>query len=134
MQTLSRTIIGNRATDAIAGAMRKVAGTPRVSRALRPGPGAPEGRGPRSVTRQPQGGRPPMPIDAWIARGIFPSLPDPHVRHAEDPLRFAASDGRHAGAAPGSAGFDIIIARRARRRYYGQPFLSKGFPEEAERV
>src|SRR5690606_38797818 len=36
-QALSRRILGDGATDAIAGAMRKVAGTPRVSPALRPG-------------------------------------------------------------------------------------------------
>src|SRR5690606_13991728 len=53
-QRLSRTIIGDGATDAIAGAMRKVAPIPRVSRTLRPGPGAPAPRQAAALRNNPK--------------------------------------------------------------------------------
>ncbi|MGV3489818.1 MAG: FAD-binding and (Fe-S)-binding domain-containing protein [Devosia sp.] len=118
-QAFSRTIIGNGATDAIAGLARKVTGgaIPRVSPALRPGPGAPKvasaGTGekvvyfPSCATRM---------FGAQTAEnGLMPTT-DAMVQLLQ------------------RAGYDPVVPDHATGECCGQPFLSKGFPEEAERV
>ena len=115
----SRTIIGDGATDALAKLARKVtAGAiPRVSHALRPGPSAPkveaQGTGQRVV--------------------YFPSCA----------TRMFGAPTRENGMLPTTeamvallkrAGFDPVVPEHADGACCGQPFLSKGFPEEAERV
>jgi D-lactate dehydrogenase len=121
-QALSRTIIGNAATDAVAGTMRKLSGerVPRVSRTLRPGPGAPK-RQPRTAA-SPRGKVVYFPSCATRMFGAekseFDLLPTPDAMLAL--LR--------------RAGFDPVVPEKLDGACCGQPFLSKGFPEEAARV
>jgi D-lactate dehydrogenase len=118
-QAFSRTIIGDGATDALARLARTVTGgaIPRVSHALRPGPSAPRteptGRGERVV--------------------YFPSCV----------TRMFGAPTRENGMLPTTdamlallrrAGFDPVVPEHTDGDCCGQPFLSKGFPEEAERV
>jgi D-lactate dehydrogenase len=118
-QAFSRTIIGDGAVDALAGLARKVTGgaIPRLSPALRPGPAAPRaeptGKGEKVV--------------------YFPSCAT---------RMFGAATAEH-GLMPTTeamvailrrAGFDPVVPEHATGECCGQPFLSKGFPEEAERV
>ncbi|MBN9316673.1 MAG: FAD-binding oxidoreductase [Devosia sp.] len=118
-QALSRTIIGDGATDALAGLARKLTGgaVPRVSPALRPGPGAPKA----------------APAGTGEKVVYFPSCAT---------RLFGAATNEH-GLLPTTeamlallrrAGFDPVVPEHAEGECCGQPFLSKGFPEEAERV
>ncbi len=120
-QALSRRVIGSGATDAIAGTMRKLSGEriPRVSRALRPGPGAPK--------PAPQAA---APLGEVV---YFPSCA----------TRMFGAPARENGMLPttdamvallGRAGYAVKIPEHADGQCCGQPFLSKGFPAEAERV
>ncbi|MHB1103990.1 MAG: FAD-binding and (Fe-S)-binding domain-containing protein [Devosia sp.] len=121
-QALSRTIIGEGATDTLARAARKLGGKriPRVSRALRPGPGAPH----------------PAPVDAAAPLGrivYFPSCATrmfgaPKTEHELLPTTGAML------ALLRRAGFNPIVPEHLNGQCCGQPFLSKGFPEEAARV
>jgi D-lactate dehydrogenase len=122
MQAFSRTIIGNGATDALAGLARKVTGgaVPRVSPALRPGPGAPK-TGP-VATGAPNGRVVYFPScatrmfgAATAENGLLPTT-DAMVELLK------------------RTGFDPIVPEHTEGQCCGQPFVSKGFPEEAERV
>jgi D-lactate dehydrogenase len=119
-QALSRTIIGNGATDALAGLARRLTGerVPRVSPALRPGPGAPKVE------------HGPAPAGKVV---YFPSCA----------TRMFGAPARENGMLPTTdamvallkrAGFDPVVPEHLEGQCCGQPFLSKGFPEEAERV
>lgn len=120
-QAFSRTIIGDGATDALAGLARKVTGgaIPRLSPALRPGPGAPK---PMHVPDAPNG-----------QVVYFPSCA----------TRMFGAPTRENGLLPTTdamlelmrrAGFDPVVPEKLDGQCCGQPFLSKGFPEEADRV
>jgi D-lactate dehydrogenase len=121
-QALSRTIIGNGATDALARVARKVSGdrVPRVSRALRPGPGVPKLQ--------------PKAADAPNGNVVyFPSCA----------TRMFGAATRENGMLPTTdamlellrrAGFNPVVPEGLEGQCCGQPFQSKGFPEEAERV
>ncbi len=76
-QALSRTIIGNGATDSIAGAMRSIMHTPRVSRTLRPGPGTPKARAGANMRANPRETGFPVPIATQPDNRIvyFPACP-----------------------------------------------------------
>ena len=120
-QAFSRTIIGDGATDALAGLARRVTGgrIPRLSPALRRGPGAP-----KSVHL----------ADAPHGQVVyFPSCA----------TRMFGAPTRENGLLPTTdamlelmrrAGFDPVVPDKLDGQCCGQPFLSKGFPEEAERV
>jgi D-lactate dehydrogenase len=116
--TLSRTIIGDGVTDALAKFARGVTGgaIPRVSYALRPGPAAPK--------VEAKGG------DRIV---YFPGCP----------TRMFGAPTRENGMLPTTdamvtllqrAGFDPVVPDHADGECCGQPFLSKGFPDEAGRV
>lgn len=120
-QAFSRTIIGDGATDALAGLARKMTGgaIPRLSPALRVGPGAPK---PVHVPNAPQG-----------QVVYFPSCA----------TRMFGAPTRENGLLPTTdamlelmrrAGFDPVVPEKLEGQCCGQPFLSKGFPAEAERV
>ena len=121
-QALSRTIIGDGATDTLARVARRVSGdrVPRVSRALRPGPGAPK----------PQ----PQASDAPNGNVVyFPSCA----------TRMFGAATRDNGLLPTTdamlellkrAGFNPVVPEHLEGQCCGQPFQSKGFPEEAARV
>ena len=121
-QALSRTIIGNSMTDALAGAMRSLSGkaVPRVSKALRPGPGAP--RGVPAAAASPLGRVVYFPSCATRMFGA------PETEHGLLPTTEAML------ALLRRAGFDPVVPEHLEGQCCGQPFLSKGFPEEAVRV
>lgn len=120
-QALSRTIIGNGVTDALAGLARRVTNkaVPRVSPTLRPGPGAPK--------PSPNPGAP-------LGRVVyFPSCA----------TRMFGAPTRENGMLPTTdamlellkrAGFNPVMPEKLDGQCCGQPFQSKGFPEEADRL
>jgi len=121
-QAFSRTIIGNGATDALAGFARKVTGgaIPRLSPTLRPGPGAPT----------------PVLAETAAPNGKIVYFPSCATR------MFGAATEEN-GLLPTTdamlellqrAGFEPVVPDHATGECCGQPFKSKGFPEEAERV
>jgi D-lactate dehydrogenase len=120
-QAFSRTIIGNGATDALVGLARKVTGgaVPRVSPALRPGPGAPK------VVPMPAAERGKIVYFPSCATRMF------GAQTAENGLQ-PTTDAMVALLQ--RAGFDPVVPEQATGECCGQPFQSKGFPEEAERV
>src|SRR3569833_13812 len=77
-QALSRRIIGDAATEAIATTMRKVARTPRVSRALRPGPGAPPPIAGTSRANPKETGI-PVPVAANATRVVYFTASPPRM-------------------------------------------------------
>jgi len=121
-QALSRTIIGDRATDALARTARKLTGKriPRVSGALRPGPGAPRS-GPVASTA-PNGRIVYFPSCATRMFGA------PRTEYDLLPTTEAMLELLR------RAGFNPVTPEHPGGQCCGQPFLSKGFPEEAERV
>ncbi len=134
-QALSRRIIGDGATDAIAGAMRRVAGTPRVSRALRPGPGAPAPRAGKPLRNNPRETGFPVPIAAQTGNRVvyFPACPTRMFgANATDYDLKPAPEAMVALLE--RAGFEVIVPDGLDGQCCGQPFLSKGFPGESKRV
>lgn len=134
-QALSRSIIGNAATDAIAGGMRRLAGTPRVSRTLRPGPGAPAPRRGAELRGNPKGTGFPVPIADQSANRVvyFPACPT--RMFGANPTDYDLRPTPEAMLALlERAGFDVVVPEGLDGQCCGQPFLSKGFPEEAARV
>ncbi|MEQ1769948.1 MAG: FAD-binding and (Fe-S)-binding domain-containing protein [Devosia sp.] len=133
-QAGTRAIIGNGAVDAIAGAMRKVAHTPRVSRALRPGPGAPTPRGKDLRQNPKQTGFPvPTALPAGNRVVYYPGCPTrmfgaPKTEYDLLPTTDAML------ALLERAGFEVVVPDGLTGQCCGQPFESKGFPEEAARV
>ncbi|MDC9822329.1 FAD-binding and (Fe-S)-binding domain-containing protein [Devosia sp. ZB163] len=121
-QAFSRRVVGDGVVDAVAGALHALApkAVPRVSPALRPGPGAPK----------------PGPVATGAPQGrvvYFPSCA----------TRMFGSATAENGMLPTTdammallrrAGFDPVVPEHAEGQCCGQPFLSKGFPDEAERV
>jgi D-lactate dehydrogenase len=138
-QAFSRTIIGNGATDGLAGFARKAAGgrVPRVSPALRPGPGGPS-RAPVNRRNDPKQGLPVSIALAVAPAGrvvYFPACP---TRMFGAPTEVA---GLKLLATPDAvvallerAGFEVIVPKNLDGQCCGQPWLSKGFPGEADRV
>jgi D-lactate dehydrogenase len=135
---LSRTIIGNGATDAIAAALRSVSGEriPRVSAALRPGPGAP--RQPAPVNRHVD------PRTDGVPVAVAQQAPaEKIVYFPACPTRMFGAPKTEFGLLPTPdaviallqrAGYDVIVPEHADGQCCGQPWQSKGFPEESKRV
>ncbi|MBN9305254.1 MAG: FAD-binding oxidoreductase [Devosia sp.] len=134
VQALSRSIIGDGATDAIAGAMRKALRTPRVSRALRPGPGAPAARPGARVRNNPKADGAPVAIAAPANRVVyFPACPTRMFGANTTPYDLLPTPAAMLKLLE-RAGFDVVVPQGLEGQCCGQPFLSKGFPEEAARV
>ncbi|MEO6013148.1 MAG: FAD-binding and (Fe-S)-binding domain-containing protein [Devosia sp.] len=135
-QALSRRIIGDIATDAIAGGMRKVAAIPRVSRALRPGPGAPKPRAGANLRANPMETGFPVPIATQQSDNrvvYFPACPT--RMFGANPTPYDLKPAPEAMIALlERAGFDVVVPDDLDGQCCGQPFLSKGFPEESARV
>jgi D-lactate dehydrogenase len=138
-QAFSRTLIGDGATDGLAGIARKATGgrVPRVNPALRPGPGGPS-RPPVNRRNDPKQGL-PVSIAQQVAPAgrvvYFPACP---TRMFGAPTEVA---GLKLLATPDAvivllerAGFEVIVPKELDGQCCGQPWLSKGFPEEADRV
>ena len=130
-QALSRTIIGNGATDAIAAGMRSLAGTPRVSRALRPGPGAPKARAGANLRADPKTTGFPVPIATQPDNRVvyFPACPTRMFGANKTPYDLLPAPEAMIALLT-RAGFDVIVPDDLDGSCCGQPFLSKGFPEE----
>ena len=141
-QAFSRTIIGDGATDALAGVARRLTGgrTPRVSRALRPGPGAkPPATHP--IPRQsPKADGLPVAIAQQFAPAgkvvYFPACP---TRMFGAPQRIEGlpdllSTPDAMVALLERAGYEVIVPEHLEGQCCGQPWLSKGFPEESVEV
>jgi D-lactate dehydrogenase len=136
LQALGRTIIGDRATDALAGVARKVTGerVPRVSRTLRRGPGAP---GPIAAPNLRNDPAAAMPVSTA-------TMPDNRVVYFPScATRMFGAPTKENDLLPTTeamiallrrAGFDPVVPDHLDGACCGQPFLSKGFPEEATRV
>jgi D-lactate dehydrogenase len=134
-QALSRRIIGDGATDAIAGAMRKVARTPRVSRTLRIGPGAPPAAIGPNLRNDPKTTGFPVPIATQPGTRVvyFPACPT--RMFGANPTEYDLRPAPQAMIALlERAGFTVIVPDGLDGQCCGQPFLSKGFPEESQRV
>jgi D-lactate dehydrogenase len=133
-QALSRKIIGDGATDAIAAAMRSALHTPRVSRALQPGPGAPPARSGANVRNNPKADGAPVAIAAPANRVVyFPACPTRMFGANSTPYDLLPTPAAMLKLLE-RAGFDVVVPQGLEGQCCGQPFLSKGFPEEAERV
>jgi D-lactate dehydrogenase len=133
-QALSRSIVGNTVTDALAGGLRALTRTPRTSRALRPGPGAPQPRAGAPVRNNPRATGFPVPIAAPSNRVVyFPACPS--RMFGAEKTRYDLKPTTDAMLALlDRAGFDVVVPDSLEGQCCGQPFLSKGFPQEAERV
>ncbi len=134
-QALSRRIIGDGATDAIAGAMRKVARTPRVSRTLRVGPGAPPAAIGPNLRSNPKTTGFPVPIATQPDNRVvyFPACPT--RMFGANPTEYDLRPAPQAMLALlERAGFEVIVPGGLEGQCCGQPFLSKGFPEESQKV
>jgi D-lactate dehydrogenase len=121
-QALSRKIVGNAVTDTVAGALHALAPrkVPRVSQALRPGPGAPRRR--------------EADADAPLGDVVyFPACPS----------RMFGAPTRERDMLPATeamlallrrAGFRPVLPEGIEGQCCGQAFQSKGFPQEAKTV
>jgi D-lactate dehydrogenase len=134
-QALSRRIIGDGATDAIAGVMRKVAHTPRVSRTLRIGPGAPPAAIGPNLRNNPKTTGFPVPIATQPDNRViyFPACPT--RMFGANPTAYDLRPAPQAMIALlQRAGFEVIVPDGLDGACCGQPFLSKGFPEQSQEV
>jgi D-lactate dehydrogenase len=140
-QAFSRTIIGNGATDALAGAARKVSGNrvPRVSRALRLGPGGPT-HAPTNFRRSPAESVPVSIAQQFAPQGkvvYFPACPTRMFGAPADipelGLKLLATPDAVIALLE-RAGFEVIVPEHLDGQCCGQPWQSKGFPEESARV
>jgi len=132
-QQLSRTVLGDGATDALAGGLRRLAGTPRVGRTLRRGPGAPKPPAPSRANPRTSGF--PVPIAAAPRETIvyFPACPT--RMFGANPTDYDLKPAPEAMVALLTrAGFEVVVPDGLDGQCCGQPFLSKGFPEAAAQV
>ena len=130
----ARTIIPAPAVEAMTETARRLTGkrVPRVSRALHHGPGAPKVRDNR---QDPRKSGFPVPIAQSGRPGIvyFPACPSrmfgaPKTDHGllSTPEAMIALLER--------AGYDVLVPEHLNGQCCGQPFQSKGFPEQAAEV
>lgn len=134
MADIARKVIPAPAVEAITDVARRLTGdrVPRVSRALRAGPGAPKAR----INRQdPRQSGFPVPIAQSERQSIvyFPSCATrmfgaPKTEHDLLSVPDAVL------ALLERAGYDVIIPENLNGQCCGQPFQSKGFPEKAAEV
>lgn len=130
----ARTILPAPALEAVTETARRLTGkrVPRVSRALHHGPGTPKTRDTRQDSRR-SGFPVPIAQTGRPAIVYFPSCPSrmfgtPKTAHGLLQTTEAMV------ALLERAGYDVIIPDHLNGQCCGQPFQSKGFPEEAARV
>ncbi len=130
----ARRIIPAPAVEAMTETARRLTGkrVPRVSRALRHGPGAPKARDNRQDPRLTGF---PVPIAQTGRPSVvyFPACPSrmfgtPKTSHELLPTSEAMVTLLE------RAGYDVIIPEKLNGQCCGQPFQSKGFPEQAAEV
>lgn len=130
----ARTVIPAPAVEAITEGARRLSNkrVPRVSRALHHGPGAPH---PRETRQDPRKTGFPVPIAQTGRPSIvyFPACPSrmfgtPTTRHGLLSATEAMTKLLE------RAGYDVVIPETLNGQCCGQPFQSKGFPEQAATV
>ncbi len=130
----ARTVIPAPAVEAITETARRLTNkrVPRVSRALHHGPGAPKARDNR---QDPRKSGFPVPITQTGRQSVvyFPACPSrmfgaPKTEHGLLQTSEAMI------ALLERAGYDVVVPDHLNGQCCGQPFQSKGFPEEAARV
>jgi D-lactate dehydrogenase len=114
---------------------RKLAGTPRVSRALRPGPGAPAARSAPPRRDNPKETGFPVPIAVQPDNRIvyFPGCPTRMFGANKTPYDLLPTPDAMIALLT-RAGFEVIVPEGLDGQCCGQPWRSKGFPEEASRL
>jgi D-lactate dehydrogenase len=130
----ARSLIPAPAVEALSEGARRVSGAriPRLSGALRHGPGAPKARANRQDPRQTgfpvpiaQTGRPAVVYFPSCATRMFGAPKSGHDLLAAPQAMLALLE---------RAGFDVVMPDHLTGQCCGQPFQSKGFPEQAARV
>ena len=131
---MARKVVPAPAVEAITDTARRLTGrhVPRVSRALHHGPGTPKAKDNR---QDPRKSGFPVPIAQTGRPSVvyFPACPSrmfgaPETHHQLLPTNQAMVTLLE------RAGFDVIIPEHLNGQCCGQPFQSKGFPQEAEKV
>ncbi len=131
---MARTLVPAPAIEAITDSARRLTGerVPRVSRALHHGPGAPRLAPNRQDPRQTgfpvpiaQTGRPSIVYFPSCATRMFGAPKTAHDLLAVPDAMLALLE---------RAGFDVIVPTHLTGQCCGQPFQSKGFPEQAASV
>jgi D-lactate dehydrogenase len=120
-QSLSRTIIGDNATDTLARAARTLTGKaiPRVSRTLKPGPGAPKAPAPSAA---------PLGKLVYFTSCATRMFGAPKTEYDLLPTTEAMI------ALLKRAGYEPVVPEHLTGQCCGQPFLSKGFPADAKKL
>jgi D-lactate dehydrogenase len=137
-QALSRAVIGNSATDAIAQTMRSVSGdrVPRVSSALRRGPGSPK-RQAVNLRQSPKTDGIPVSIAQQFAPlgkiVYFPACPSRMFGAPKTDLDLLPTPDAIIALLE-RVGYEVIVPDHLDGQCCGQPWQSKGFPDEAARV
>jgi len=109
-------------------------GTPRVGPALKPGPGVPAARAGAPTRSNPKTDGVPVPTMVAPQRVIyFPACPTRLFGANATPYDLLPTT-EAIPALLARAGFDVVIPDGLAGQCCGQPFESKGFPEEAKRV
>jgi len=131
---LARKFVPAQAVEALTDGARRLTGdrVPRVSRALRHGPGAPKAPDNRQDPRTTgfpvpiaQSGRPSIVYFPSCATRMFGAPKSEHDLLAAPDAMLALLE---------RAGFDVIVPEHLNGQCCGQPFQSKGFPEQAAEV
>ncbi|MDB5474136.1 MAG: FAD-binding oxidoreductase [Devosia sp.] len=130
----ARTIVPAAAVEAMTDAARRLSGerVPRLSRALRSGPGAPKARDNRQDPRKSgfpvpiaQSGRPAVVYFPSCASRMFGAPESRHDLLAGPQAMLALLE---------RAGFEVIVPEHLNGQCCGQPWQSKGFAQDAGRV
>ncbi len=119
-QTLARSAIGNTAVDSVAGALNSWSKgkLPRPGRSMRPGPGKP-----KTIETAATRGR-VLYFPACASRMFGPPKTDLGLLPVTDAMV----------ALLVRAGYQPVVPEKLSGACCGQPFASKGFPEEAEKL
>ncbi|MFD2648115.1 FAD-binding and (Fe-S)-binding domain-containing protein [Devosia albogilva] len=130
----ARAVIPAPAVEAITDAARRLTGkrVPRVSRALHRGPGAPKLKESR---QDPRSTGFPVPIAQSGRPRIvyFPACPSRMFGAPETRLKLLSGPDAMVALLE-RAGYEVVMPEGVNGQCCGQPFQSKGFPAEADRV
>lgn len=120
-QTLARTVVGNGLVDGVSDALNTISGRkmPKPNRNLRPGPGVP---------KVPSTGAAPLGkivyFPACASRMFGPPKTDLDLLPVTEAMLVLLV----------RAGYEPVLPDDLKGQCCGQPFLSKGFPDEAKKV
>jgi len=130
----ARAVVPAPAVEAVTDTARRLTGkrVPRVSRALRHGPGRPRARDTR---QDPRATGFPVPVAQSGRPAIvyFPACPSRMFGAPETEYGLLSTPDAMVALLE-RAGYDVVIPPRLTGQCCGQPFQSKGFPEQATEV